>query len=178
MNTEQHFPQEWFPKVYGELKQLAHYNLRSEARNHTFNTTALVHEAYVRMEKSLGGDELPKAAFFSLAAQAMRRILVDYARKQKRLKWGGGQIHITHHDDRKVVPSTPEEILALHDLLEQFKALNQRQYQVVEFWFFGGFKHEEIAEILDVSLSSVRRDWRLARAWLSRELKRELQWVN
>lgn len=164
--------------VYGELKQLAHYHLRGEARNHTFNTTALVHEAYMRMEKSLGEQQLPKAAFFSLATRAMRRILVDHAREQQRLKRGGGQIHITLQDDRKGMPTTPEEILALHELLEQFKALNQRQYQVVEFWFFGGFKHEEIAEILGVSLGSVRRDWRLARAWLSRELKRELQWAN
>jgi len=178
MKNERQLPEEWFRKVYGELKQLAHYHLRGEARHHTFNTTALVHEAYMRLEKSLRDQQLPRAAFFSLATRAMRRILIDHAREQQRIKRGGGLIHITHQEDRKVVPSTPEEILALHELLEQFKALHQRQYQVVEFWFFGGFKHEEIAEILDVSLASVRRDWRLARAWLSRELRRELQWIN
>ncbi len=179
MKEDTHYnPEDWFPRVYGELKQLAHYHLRGEMQNHTINTTGLVHEAYVRMEKGLKAAQLPRAAFFSLATQAMRRILIDYAREQKRLKRGGGQIQLTHHEDRKVIESTPEEILALNEILEQFKQMNGRQHQVIEYWFFGGFKHEEIAEILGVSIASVRRDWRLARAWLSRELKREMQWLN
>jgi len=169
---------DWFPEVYGELKKLAHFHLKGEARNHVFNTTALVHEAYLRMVQSFKNEDLPRPVFFSLATKAMRRILVDYARQQNRQKRGAGQIQITHHEDRNAVKTTPEEILALHELLGQFKKLNERQHQVVEYWFFGGFKHEEIAEILEVSLASVRRDWRLARAWLTRELGREMNYFG
>lgn len=178
MAEEQQDLEHWFLKVYSELKQLAHYHLRGEAGNHTFNTTALVNEAFLKMKGVMDQEDLPKAVFFGLATSSMRRILIDYARKQKRHKRGAGFIHITHHDDRNALPTTPEEILTLNELLERFKSINERQYQVIEFWFFGGFKQEEIAEIMNLSTASVRRDWRLARAWLSRELKREMKWAG
>lgn len=178
MENEHQFLQDWFSQVYGEIRMLAHARLKGESPDHTFDTTDLVHEAYLRLEKSLGLQSFPRAVFFSLATQAMRRILIDHAREQKRKKRGAGQIFITHHEDNKAVQYSPDEILAVNDVMEQFKKISERQHQVVEYWFFGGFKHEEIAEILDVSLASVRRDWRLARAWLSRAMKKELQWTN
>ncbi|MEM6630237.1 MAG: sigma-70 family RNA polymerase sigma factor, partial [Bacteroidota bacterium] len=112
--------------------------------------------------------------FMALAAQAMRRILVDHARKQKRLKHGQNPLIITHKEDVVFFETTPEDMLALHEALTRLETLNQRQAKVVENWFFGGFSHKEIAKILNTSLPTVRRDWRLARLWLSKELKREV----
>jgi len=163
----------WFPAVYGELRDLAHHHLFGEAHNATLNTTALVHEAYLKLEKQLDEGQVTRQQFFGMASQAMRRILIDFARSRLREKRGGGQIMLTHKDDQLVLETTPEQLVALHEAMEKLSNLNARQSQVIEFWFFAGFKQEEIARILDISLASVRRDWRLGRAWLSRELKRK-----
>lgn len=163
--------QTWFPAVYGELRGLAHHQLFREAHNATLNTTALVHEAYLKLEKQLEAEKVSKAQFFGMAVQAMRRILIDYARSKLRQKRGGGAVVLTHQDDQISLQTTPEQLLALHEAMERLGDMNQRQSQVIEYWFFGGFKQEEIAQLLDISLASVRRDWRLGRAWLSRELK-------
>jgi RNA polymerase sigma factor (TIGR02999 family) len=163
----------WFPSVYGELRELAHHHLFREAHNATLNTTALVHEAYLKLEKQLEEDRITRQQFFGMASQAMRRILIDFARARLREKRGGGQIMLTHRDDQWVRETTPEQLLALDEAMEKLSTLNKRQCQVIEFWFFAGFKQEEIAQILDISLASVRRDWRLGRAWLSRELKNQ-----
>ena len=105
----------WFPSVYGELRGLAHHKLYQEARNATLNTTALVHEAYLKMARQMHDDQLTRNQFFGMAAQAMRRILVDYARAKLRQKRGGGQIMLTHQDQKMFTQTTPEEILALQE---------------------------------------------------------------
>lgn len=163
-----------FPQVYEQLRNLAHRQLFYEGRHHTLNTTALVHEAYLKMAPQQQQSFANKSHFFALAAQSMRRILIDYARQKSRQKRGGDRIRITFGKEDLFHETTADEVLALHETLERFSALSQRQAQVVEYSFFGGFNHDEIATILEVSVPTVRRDWRLARAWLSRELKREL----
>lgn len=162
-----------FPEVYDQLKLLAHNQLFKERKDHTFNTTALVHEAYEKME-SHRGDFANKSHFFALASQAMRRILVDYARKKKSEKRGGARFRITYGDHNMPLETSGDELLLINESMHRLSELNERQAQVVEYWFFGGFNHEEISKILDVSVPTVRRDWRLARAWLSREIKREI----
>ncbi|MEM6801472.1 MAG: ECF-type sigma factor [Bacteroidota bacterium] len=162
-----------FPEVYDQLKLLAHNQLFKERKDHTFNTTALVHEAYEKMEPQAGVYR-NKSQFFALAAQAMRRILVDYARKKKSEKRGGVRFKITYGDHNMPMETSGDELLIIHEALQRLSKLSLRQAQVVEYWFFGGFNQEEISKILDVSLPTVRRDWRLARAWLSREIKKEI----
>ena len=163
-----------FDQVYDQLKALARNKLRQERKGHTLNTTGLVHEVYMKLSSQQKREFENEGHFMALAAQAMRRILVDHARKQKRLKRGGNALVITHQEDKVFLETTPEQMLALHEALTRLEALNQRQARVVENWFFGGFSHKEIAKILDTSIPTVRRDWRLARLWLSKELKREV----
>ncbi len=160
-----------FDVVYGQLKQLARSKLRHERKGHTFNTTGLVHEAYLKLSREREKEYQDQGHFMALAAQAMRRILVDHARSRKREKRGGNHFHITHNDESVYLETTPEEMLALNEALGRLEALSPRQAKVVECWFFGGYSHEEISKILDTSLPTVRRDWRLARVWLSKELK-------
>ena len=163
-----------FPEVYEQLRELAHCHLRWEYNAETLNTTALVHEVYLRMKPQAQKDFVNQAQFFALAAQAMRRILIDHARKKKSEKRGGDKLHITFGKQDVALETTADEIFALHEALERFCKLNERQAKVVEYSFFGGFNHEEIAAILGVSVPTVRRDWRIARAWLSRALKQDL----
>jgi RNA polymerase sigma factor (TIGR02999 family) len=160
------------PLVYKELHQLAHLNLRNERRDHTLNATALVHEAYFKLIDQTRVTWQNRAHFFAIAAQAMRRILINYAHQKKAEKRGGGEAFVTFVDDQFKRETQPEELIALDEALGKLSELNERQSKVIEYWFFVGLTHEEIAEVLDISVPSVRRDWRLARAWLSRELKR------
>jgi len=162
-----------FPEVYDQLKHLAHKQLFNERKDHTLNTTALVHEAYEKMAPQRG-KFANKNHFFALAAQSMRRILIDYARKKKSEKRGGARFRITYGDHNMPLETSGDELLLIHESMQRLSKLNERQAQVVEYWFFGGFNHEEISKILDVSIPTVRRDWRLARAWLSREMKKEV----
>lgn len=163
-----------FDLVYDQLKALAQRKLRYERKGHTLNTTGLVHEVYIKLSSQRKQEFVNEGQFMALAAQAMRRVLVDHARKQKRLKRGQNPLVITHKEDVVFFETTPEDMLALHEALARLETLNQRQAKVVENWFFGGFSHKEIAKILNTSLPTVRRDWRLARLWLSKELKREV----
>jgi RNA polymerase sigma-70 factor (ECF subfamily) len=165
---------ELMPLVYDELYRIAHNRLQYERRGHTLNATALVHEAYLKLVDQQRITWQNRAHFIAIAAQAMRRILINYAQSRKAQKRGGGQPVITFIDEAVVRETRSEELLALDDALKQLAVLNERQSKVVELWFFGGLTHEEIAEVLDVSVPTVRRDWRLARAWLSRELKTQL----
>ena len=165
---------ELFPQVYGQLKDLAHRQLYRDRNQYTLNTTALVHEAYEKMAAQEKSDYANQNQFFALAAQAMRRILISRAREKMSQKRGGDQFRITFGDEELALQTTAEEIVNLHEALERFAQISERQARVVEYRFFGGFKHEEIAQIMDLSVPSVRRDWRLAKAWLSRELKRDL----
>jgi RNA polymerase sigma factor (TIGR02999 family) len=165
---------ELMPLVYDELYRMAYNRLKHERKGHTLNATALVHEAYLKLVDQQRITWQNRAHFIAIAAQAMRRILINYAQSRKAQKRGGGQPVITFIDEAVARESRSEELLALDDALKQLAILNERQSKVVELWFFGGLIHEEIAEVLDVSVPTVRRDWRLARAWLSRELKSQL----
>jgi len=162
------------PMVYKEMHQLAHMHLRGERRNHTLNATALVHEAYMKLVDQDKITWQNRAHFFGIASQAMRRILVNYANARIAQKRGGNQILATFIDDKVKRESKPEELIALDEALKKLEHINERQAKIIEHWFFVGLNHEEIAEILDVSVSTVRRDFRLAKAWLSRELKQDL----
>jgi RNA polymerase sigma factor (TIGR02999 family) len=155
------------PLVYDDLRRLAHRQLGREGGGHTLQTTGLVHEAYLKL---IGGGELGaanRAHFLAIAARAMRQVLVDYARRRKAEKRGGGVVCVTLNDGEQGMDVSSDDLLALDDVLEQ---LEPRQRQVVELRFFGGLEEKEIAEALDVSERTVRRDWVKARAWLYREL--------
>ncbi|HMB91944.1 MAG TPA: ECF-type sigma factor [Rhodothermales bacterium] len=168
----------WEPlmaKVYDELRQLAHGRLRFERRGHTLGTTALVHEAYLKLVNLDRLQWQNRGQFFAIASQAMRRILVDYARTAKRLKRGGGQAPVSlDAQQSEPLPMMTEEdaddMLALDDALDRLGAVSTRQQQVVELRFFSGLTIQETAEVLGVGLNTVKRDWSTARAWLNREL--------
>jgi RNA polymerase sigma factor (TIGR02999 family) len=162
------------PLVYKEMHQLAHVHLRKERPDHTLNATALVHEAYIKL---IDQDKITwqnRAHFFGIASQAMRRILINYANGRIAQKRGGNPAFVTFDDDKMKRDSKPEELIALDEALKKLEQINERQSKIIEHWFFVGLNHEEIAEVLNVSVPTVRRDFRLAKAWLSRELKREL----
>jgi len=161
------------PRVYEELRTLARRQLRGERAGRTLNTTALVHEAYLKLVNQNQVTWQNRAHFFSLAALAMRRILINYAHRRMAEKRGGGQAVATFEEGDVVRETRAEELVALDEALARLEQFNERQSQVVTYRFFGGLTQEEIAEVLNVSVPTVRRDWRLARAWLSRELKRD-----
>ncbi|MEM6646877.1 MAG: sigma-70 family RNA polymerase sigma factor [Bacteroidota bacterium] len=159
------------PQVYEALQHLAHRQLQGERAGHTLNTTGLVHEAYLKL---IGIEQISwqnRAHFFSMAAISMRRILVNHAHKRRALKRGGGQVAVTFQDDHVVGQLRDDELIALDEALERLAAWNERQSKVVTYRFFGGLTHEEVAEVLGVSVPTVRRDWRMARAWLGQLLK-------
>ncbi len=158
-------------QVYSELRNIARSQLYGERKNHTLNPTALAHEAYLKLVDQTKAVYSNRQHFFALAASAMRRILIDYARARNAEKRGGRALYITLVEDDISRELTPEIILALDELLKQLAIRHRRQSQIIEYWFFGGMSHRDIAEILNVSLPTVRRDWRVARAWLNRELK-------
>lgn len=160
------------PLVYDELHRIAQNRLRGERSDHTLNATALVNEAYLKLIDQTRVTWQNRAHFYAIAAQAMRRILVNYAEARKAEKRGGGQGLVTFNDDLMGKETRAEELIDLDEALTRLKLLSERQAAVVEYHFFGGLTHEEIAEVLVVSLPTVRRDWRLAKAWLTRELQR------
>ncbi len=162
------------PMVYKEMHQLAHMHLRGERRNHTLNATALVHEAYMKLVNQDKITWQNRAHFFGIASQAMRRILINYANARIAQKRGGNEPLATFVDDKIKRESKPEELIALDEALKRLEKMNERQSKIIEHWFFVGLKHEEIAEVLEVSVPTVRRDFRLAKAWLTRELKQEI----
>jgi RNA polymerase sigma factor (TIGR02999 family) len=159
------------PLVYEELHRIAERHLRGERSDHTLNATALVHEAYLKLVDQSRVTWQNRAHFYGVAAQAMRRILVNYAEAGKAQKRGGGAGLVTFNDEMMGKETRAEELIELDEALTRLKSLSDRQAAVVEYHFFGGLTHEEIAEVLGVSLPTVRRDWRLAKAWLTRELK-------
>jgi RNA polymerase sigma factor (TIGR02999 family) len=159
------------PVVYGHLKSLAHRQLRGERAGHTLNTTALVHEAYLKLVGQVEVEWQNRVHFLAVAAQAMRRRLVDYARARLAEKRGGGVAVITLNEELHGEYAQPEELVALDEALTRLKALDGRQAAVVEYHFFGGLTHQEIAEVMGMSEPTVRRDWRAARAWLGVQLR-------
>lgn len=159
------------PVIYKELQRLAHHHLRRESDGHTLQTTALVHEVYLRL---CGARELrweDRAHFFAVAARMMRRILVDYARRQNAEKRGGSAIR-TALDDELAIPLQPgTDLVSLDDALEQLHNVDARKCQVVEMRFFVGLSAKEIAAALGTTEATVRRDWTIAKAWLYRYLE-------
>ena len=161
------------PLVYKELRRIAGAHLRREAANHSLQPTALVHEAYLRLVGITEIDWQSRAHFFSVASTVMRRILVDHARANRAGKRGGGEDTILL--DEGLVPSASRapEILALDDALQQLALLDERQAKIVEMRFFAGMTEEETGNVLGISARTVKRDWRIAKAWLFKELAAE-----
>jgi RNA polymerase sigma factor (TIGR02999 family) len=155
------------PLVYEDLRRVAHRQLDRESGGHTLQTTALIHEAYLKLAGGGSVGATSRAHFLAIAARAMRQVLVDYARKRKAAKRGGGVISVTLGDEPQPADASAEDLLALDEALEQ---LEPRQRQVIECRFFGGMEEKDIAAALGVSERTVRRDWVKARAWLYKSL--------
>ena len=158
------------PLVYGELRRLAGLYMRGERPGHTLQATALVHEAYLRLVGYEDVDWQNRAHFFGVAANLMRRILVDHARAKQAKKRGGGDQKVSLDQAVLVRPEAPEQFLALDEALERLAKRDPRQARIVELRYFGGLSEEETAEVLEISVRTVKRDWSVARAWLYQQL--------
>lgn len=158
------------PLVYDELRRMAHGYMRQQPANHTFQTTELIHEAYLKLAR--GGERgfQNRAHFFGVAAKAMRHILVDYARSKQSDKRGGGREKVSLSDNAAFSFDRTDQLVALDEALKNLESLDERKCRVVELRFFGGLTNEEMAEVLKISSETVKRDWRFARNWLLREL--------
>ena len=160
-----------WPVVYDELRRVARGHLRAERSDHTLNTMALVHEAYLKLVKLDRISWQNRAHFFAIAARAMHTILVDYAVKRKAQKRGGDRQRVPLEDVELMTEARADDLLALDEALRGLEARDARWGQVVECRFFGGLSIKETAEVLGISEATVARDWTQARAWLNRELK-------
>jgi len=162
------------PLVYKELRRLAHYHLQSERSDHTLQSTALVHEAYLRLLGGQPADLQNRAHFVAVASRLMRQILVDYARERRASKRDGGcKIDF---DYLEALPVKGEaELLALDDALQELSRIDERQGKIVEMKFFGGLSAPEISEVLGLSRATVDRDWATARVWLHRQMSRNAE---
>jgi RNA polymerase sigma factor (TIGR02999 family) len=162
------------PAIYEELRRQAARAMGRESDEHTLQATALVHEAYLRLVDQRRAEWQNRAQFFGVAAQIMRRILVDHARAQHATKRGGAMQQITLSDANQAAAAQQDDnaldVLALHDALERLAAMDPEQARLVELRYFGGMNIEETAEALGVSSATVKREWAVARAWLRREL--------
>lgn len=165
-------PEELLPLVYGELRKLAHSYLQNERSDHTLQATALVHEAYIRLVDWETVSWQNRAHFFAVAAQIMRRILVDHAREKHAAKRDFGQklsldeaVSLPNRKSREI------DLIALDEALEKLENFDKTQSKIVELRFFGGLTIEETAHALDISPSTVKREWTIARTWLFREIK-------
>jgi len=156
--------------VYPELRRIAAHCLRTERPDHTLQATALVHEAYLQLVGQFDKDWDSRAHFFAVAAQLMRRILVDHARNRKAQKRGGGNHRVELEDAMIISDDRLDEVIAIDAALEKLALLDPRQSKIVVLRFFGGLTEKEVATVLGVSPRTVKRDWNVARAWLSGEL--------
>jgi RNA polymerase sigma factor (TIGR02999 family) len=159
------------PLVYDELHRLAVRRLRHERPDHTLQATALVHEAYVKLAAQRDAKWQNRAQFFGVASQLMRRILVDYARGQQRIRRGGKQQKVSLDDVLLISPERTEEVLTVHESLSRLEELDARQGRIVELRYFGGLTLEEIAEVVGSSTKTVMRELKVAKAWLYGDLK-------
>ena len=166
-------PTELFPLIYGELRKVARRYLGRERQNHTLQPTALVHEAWMKLQNERGGEWQGRTHGLALAAQAMRRLLVDHGRHQKRQKRGGGMQNVALDDLLQAATTSGvpvEDLLTLEAALTKLEAVDARAAQVVILRFFSGLSVPEVAEHLQVSSRTVEADWTHARAWLKREM--------
>ncbi len=158
------------PLIYDDMRRMAQNKLRDERVDHTLNTTALVHEAYLKLVKFDRINYKNSRHFFAIASQVMRNILVDYAVRKKAQKRGGKQHRVTLDEKDAASEVDISNVLSVHHALERLQEIDERQVRVVECRFFGGLSIEETAKALDISEPTVSRDWNMARAWLNREL--------
>ena len=159
------------PLVYADLRQMAHRHLALERSDHSLATTDLVHEAYLRLVDQRRVAWADRAHFFSIAAQAMRRILVDHARRYQAQKRGGKQERVTLEDGLAIADARADLLVALDEALDRLSATDQRLARVVELRFFGGMTESETAEVLGLTDRTVRRDWGKAKAWLHQAME-------
>ena len=162
------------PLVYGELRRLAARRLRNERGDHTLQPTALVHEAYVRLVDQRRVRWQNRAHFYGIAAQIMRRILVDHARAQRTDKRGAGWQRVTLVDGKTPTLSADIEVLALDEALRRLAAFDPQQERIVELRYFGGLTIDEAAEVIGISTATVKREWAIAKAWLRAQLSSQL----
>jgi RNA polymerase sigma-70 factor (ECF subfamily) len=158
------------PAVYQELRRMANHYLRSEDPSHSLQPTALVHEAYLRLIDQTKVEWQSRAHFFGVAAQMMRRILIDHAKTKHRLKRGGTAIKVSLDENVNFSQERAAELIALDDALQALAHIDERKSKIVELRYFGGLTVEETAQVLGVSDKTVMRDWNLAKAWLYQEL--------
>jgi RNA polymerase sigma factor (TIGR02999 family) len=161
------------PLVQPELHRLAHYYMSRERADHTLQTTALLNEAYLHLTDKTQRSWQNRTHFMAVAAQLMRRIMVDHARARHALKRGSGAIRVTLDETALVTEQRAEELLALDEALEKLAEFDRRRCEIVEMRYFGGLTVEEIADVLKVHPNTVMRDWRAAKAWLYAELTTE-----
>ena len=159
------------PIVYDELRRLAHRYMQGQRPDHTLQTTALVNEAYLRLVDQTTPSFANRSHFFAVAATAMRQILVNHAKAQQRQKRGGGASKVDLDTAALISPEQTKTVLDVDEALERLAELDSRKAQVVELKYFGGLNQDEIAEVLKISIVTVRRDWLFARAWLYTELQ-------
>jgi RNA polymerase sigma factor (TIGR02999 family) len=163
---------ELVPIVHDELHRIARACLAGEKAGHTLQTTALVNEAYLRLVKTQDMNWQNRAHFLAMAARLMRRVLVDFARSKQFQKRGGGEVRVTFVEELPLAVEPGRDLVALDDALDELAKLDERKSRVIEMRFFGGLSVKETAEALHVSSETVMRDWKLAKAWLRRQLQR------
>ncbi|MGH9855445.1 MAG: sigma-70 family RNA polymerase sigma factor [Blastocatellia bacterium] len=161
------------PLVYGELHRLAHRYMRRESPDHTLQTSALVNEAYLRLIDCRQVEWQNRAHFFGLAAQMMRQILIDHARSHARAKRGGALRQVPFEETAIVSDERAAELIALDDALQALAAFDSDKSRIVELRFFGGLTNEEVGEVMGMSLRTVEREWRKAKAWLRHAISKE-----
>ncbi|HEY9501358.1 MAG TPA: sigma-70 family RNA polymerase sigma factor [Pyrinomonadaceae bacterium] len=171
-NGDQAALDQLMPLVYSELHRLAHRHIKKERPGHTLQTSALLNEAFLRLVDQRDVQWQGRAHFFSIAAQMMRRILVDYARSRRFAKRGGDAHQVSFDEELVVYRQLSTDVLQLHDALNELANIDERKSKIVELKFFGGLSIEETAEVLGVSPGTVMRDWTLAKAWLRIAMKR------
>jgi RNA polymerase sigma factor (TIGR02999 family) len=160
------------PLVYDEMRRIAHRYVRRERAGHTLQTTALVNEAYLRLARQQKVEWQNRAHFFAVTAQVMRHILIDHARARHYAKRGGNAEQVPLEDARAMSKQRAAELIALDEALDELAQLDPRKSRVVELRYFGGLSLEETAEVLEMSVMTVRRDWRAAKAWLYKAVNR------
>ena len=159
-----------FPLVYSELRRMARHRMRGERNDHTLQTTALVHEAYLELVNANQASWEDRRHFFAMASRVMRNVLVDYAVKRNAQKRGGDRDRVPLQEKDAVATVDLSSVISIHQALERLATVDERPVRVVECRFFGGLTIQETADVLDISPATVGRDWKMARAWLNREL--------
>jgi RNA polymerase sigma factor (TIGR02999 family) len=161
------------PLVYNELRRIAHRYVQRERNDHTLQTSALVNEAYLRLAGQRKVDWQNRSHFFAVTAQVMRHVLIDHARRRRYAKHGGEAQQVPLKDAAEMSLQRAAELIALDEALEELQKFDERKSRVVELRYFGGLSLEETAEVLQISVMTVRRDWRAAKAWLFRRMTDE-----